>query len=111
MGTSLESVNALRSRALEVALSTEDGNSLVTNGVKSSARLAFAACAPGQTPIDPQLTALLAPVPLNPGNSSSLKLLIFEAEALVCNEVKRKGKRRDDTSRTACAGPERDARV
>ncbi len=73
MGTSLESVNALRSRALEVALSADEATALVSNGVTSLARLAFAACAPGQTPTDPWLTALLAPVPLNPGNSASLK--------------------------------------
>ena len=56
-------------------------------------------------------TALLAPVPLNPGNSASSKRLIFEAQTLVCNEIKLNANRRDDTLQTAFAGPERDARV
>ena len=63
MTTSLESTNALRSRASEVALTPEEANALTNNGVSSLARLAFAACAPGQTPTDDQLTALLRPVP------------------------------------------------
>ena len=42
MGTALESVNALKSRALEVALSPAEA--LETNGITSLARLAFAAC-------------------------------------------------------------------
>ena len=82
MSTSLESTNALKSRASEVALTTEEVNALTNNGVSSLARLAFAACAPGQTPTDDQLTALLRPVPLNPGNAASLKRLIFEAQTL-----------------------------
>ena len=101
----------LRSRALEVALSTEEVHALLTNGVRSLARLAFGACAPGQTPTDQLLTALLTPVPLNPGNTASLKCLIFEAQTLVCSEVKLKANRRDDVSQTAFAGPDRDARV
>ena len=76
MSTSLESTNALKSRASEVALTTEEANALTNNGAASPARLAFAACAPGQTPTDDQLTALLRPVPLNPG--------------LICSEVKSK---------------------
>ena len=69
--------------------------------------MVFAACAPGQNPT----TALLTPVPLNLGNSASLERLIFEAQTLVCNEVKLKANERDDASQTAFAGPERDAPV
>ena len=69
MSASLESTNALRSRAAEVSLTVDEVNALTNNGVSSLARLAFAACAPGQTPTDDQLAALLRPVPVNPGNS------------------------------------------
>ena len=62
MGTSLESVNALKSRALEVALSPAEANALETNGITSLARLAFAACHPGQAPTDAQLQPLLHPI-------------------------------------------------
>ena len=106
MGTSLESVNALKSRALEVALSAAEANALETNGITSLARLAFAACHPGQTPTEVQLQPLLHPIPLNPGNTASLKRLIFESQTLVCNEVKLKANRKDDAAQTAFAGPE-----
>ena len=76
-----------------------------------SLRLAFAACAPGQTPTDDQLTALLRPVPLNPGNAASLKRLIFEAQTLICSEVKSKAGKREDSSQVSFAAPERDARI
>ena len=110
MGTSLESVNALKSRALEVALTPAEANALETNGITSLARLTFAACHPGQTPTEAQLLPLLNPIPLNPGNTASLKRLIFESQTLVCNEVKVKANRKDDASATF-AGAERDARI
>ena len=111
MSASLESTNALRSRATEVALTNEEANALINNGASSLARLAFAACAPGQTPGDEQLAALIRPVPLNPGNSASLKRLIFEAQTLICSEVKNKAGKREDSSHVSFAGPERDARI
>ena len=111
MSTSLESTNALRSRATEVALTNEEANALISNGVSSLARLAFAACAPGQTPTDEQLAALIGPVLLNPGNAASLKRLIFEAQTLICSEVKNKAGKREDSSHVSFAGPERDARI
>ncbi len=111
MGTSLKSVNALKSRALEVALSSAEANALETNGIASLARLAFAACHPGQTPTDATLQPLLQPLPLNPGSTASLKRLIFETQTLVCNEVKLKANRKDDSAQTTFAGPERDARI
>ena len=95
----------------EVALTPEEANALTNNGVSSLARLAFAACAPGQTPTDDQLTALLRPVPLNPGNAASLKRLIFEAQTLICSEVKSKAGKREDSSQVSFAAPERDARI
>ena len=62
-------------------------------------------------PTDDQLTALLRPVPLNPGNAASLKRLIFEAQTLKCSEVKNKAGKREDSSHVSFAGPERDARI
>ena len=110
MGTSLGSANALKGRALEVALTPAEANALENNGITSLARLAFAACHPGQTPTEAQLQPLLHPIPLNAGNTASLKRLIFESQTLVCNEVKVKANRKDDASVTL-AGAERDARI
>ena len=110
MGTSLESVNALKSRALEVALTPAGASALEANGITSLARLAFAACHPGQIPTDAQLQPLIHPVSLNPGNTASLKRLIFESQTLVCNEVKVKANRKDDAA-AIFAGAERDARI
>ena len=81
-----------------------------TNGITSLARLAFAACHPEQTPTDAQLQPLLHPIPLNPGNTASLKRLIFESQTLACNEVKVKANRKEDAA-TTFAGAERDARI
>ena len=67
--------------------------------------------APGQTPTDEQLAALIGPRPLNPGNAASLKRLIFEAQTLICSEVKNKAGKREDSSHVTFAGPERDARI
>ena len=110
MGTSLEWVNALKSSALEVALMPAEASALETNGITSLARLAFAACHTGQTPTEAQLEPLLHPILLNPGNTASLKILIFESQTLVCNEVKVKANRKDDAS-TTFAGAERDDRI
>ena len=109
MGASLELVNALKSRALEVALTPAEA-SLEANGITSLARLAFAACHPGQTPTEAHLQPLIHPVPLNPGNTASFKRLIFESQTLVCNEVKVKANRKDGAAATF-AGAERDARI
>ena len=87
-----------------------EANALENNGITSLARLAFAACHPGQTPTEAQLQPLLHPIPLNAGNTASLKRLIFESQTLVCNEVKVKANRKDDASVTL-AGAERDART
>eukprot|EP00435_Cladocopium_sp_Y103_P037699 s3841_g10.t1 len=111
MSAPLESENALRSRALEVSLTAAEAEAIIRNGVTALARLAFAACHPGQTPTDVQLQQLLGTVPLNPGNSASLKRLIFESQTLVCNEVKFKANRRDDSIPTTLAGAERDHRI
>jgi len=95
---------------LEVALLTEEANAFTANGI-SLARLAFGPCHPGQTPTNEQLQPLVNPIPLNPGNRASLKRLIFESQTLVCNEVKLKTHRKEDSAQTTFAGPERDARV
>ena len=92
MGTSLESVNALKSRALEAALSNAEASALETNGITSLARLAFAACHPGQTPTEAQLQPPLRPIPLNPGNTASLKRLIFRIHPRLLSVMKWKSK-------------------
>ena len=46
-----------------------------------------------------------------PGNTASLKRLIFEFQTLVCNELKLEVNTKDDSAHAAIAGPERDARV
>ena len=57
------------------------------------------------------LQPLLQPIPLNPGNTASLKRLIFESQTLVCHEVKLKANRKDHAAHTTLAVPERDGRV
>ena len=58
MGTLLESREALRSRGLEVSLTTDEVNALINNRVDSLARLAFAACPPGDAPTNEQIDSL-----------------------------------------------------
>ena len=64
----------------------------------------------GKTPTDAQLQPLLQPIVLNPGNAASLKRLIFEAQTLVCNEVKIKANKKEDAP-TNFAPSEREARI
>ena len=75
-----------------------------------TARLAFAACHPGQTPTEAQLQPPLQPIDLHPGNVASLKRLIFEVQTLVCNEVKIKANKKEDAP-TNFAPSEREARI
>ena len=50
-------------------------------------------------------------MPVNPGNAASLKRLIFEAQTLICSEVKNKAGKREASSHVSFAAPERDARI
>ncbi len=102
MGAYLHSVNALKSRALEVALSAAEANALETSGITSLARVAFAACHLGKRPQKHNCSRCC--------NTACLKRLIFESQTLVCNEGKLKANRKDDAAHTTFAGP-RDARV
>ena len=58
MGTLFESKEALRSRGLEVSLTGDEIEALITNRVDSLERLAFAACPPGEAPTDTQIDGL-----------------------------------------------------
>ena len=112
MGTLLESKEALRSRALEVSLTLDEVNALITNRVDSLARLAFAACPPGEAPTNDQIDGLfnnlIAP---NPGTYASMKRLIFEAQTLLSADLQNKVHKTDDQSKSKLAPAERDNRI
>ena len=112
MGTLLESKEALRTRGLEVSLTPLEVNALIANRVDSLARLAFAACGPGETPTDEQITGLFggAVVP-NQGTFASMRRLIFEAHTLLSAELQNKVHKADDVAKTKLAPAERDNRV
>ena len=101
MGTLLESREALKARGLEVSLTSDEIDALVHNRVDSLARLAFAACQPGESPTDEQIVALFAgrAVP-NQGTFASMRRLIFEAQTLLSadlqNKVHKAGRERQD---------------
>lgn len=96
MGTLLELAEAFKARALEVNLSLGEVNQLIAQGTDSLARLAFAACPPGQSPSDTQ-AQLLFPATRAPGHGAltSLKRLIFEAQTLAVADVKQKVSRKE----------------
>ena len=88
MSTLLESKEALRSRGIEVSLTAEEIDALITNRVDSLARLALAACPPGEAPTNEQTDGLFnGLVTLNPGTYASMKRLIFEAQTLLSAEL------------------------
>lgn len=58
MGTLLESTEACKARAQEVNLSSDEVSLLIAQGTDSLARLALAACPPGQSPTDAQVQLL-----------------------------------------------------
>ena len=96
MGTSLESVNALKSRAFEVSLSAAEANALGTNGITSLARLGLPSWA---IAFRSAIAAITASNTIESWKHS------------ICNEVKLKANRNDDSAQTAFAGPETDARI
>ena len=112
MSTLLESKEALRSRGLEVSLTAEEIEALITNRVDSLARLAFAACPPGEAPTNEQIDGLFnGLVTLNPGTYASMKRLIFEAQTLLSAELQNKVHKTEDQTKTKLAPAERENRV
>ena len=112
MGTLLESKEALRSRGLEVSLTLEEVNALITNKVDSLASLAFAACPPGEAPTNDQIDALFSGLIVpNPGTYASMKRLIFEAQTLLSAELQNKVHKTDDQAKAKLAPAERDNRL
>ena len=97
MGTLLKSKEALRTRGLEVSSTNSEVNALIGNRVDSLARLAFAACGPGETPTDDQITGLFggAIIP-NQGTFASMKRIIFEAHTLLSAELQSKVHKADE---------------
>ena len=69
MGTLLECKEVLRSRALEVNLTFEEGDALISNRVDSLARLAFGYCAPEEAPTNEIDGLFIARIAANPGTS------------------------------------------
>lgn len=112
MGTLLESKEALRSRGLEVSLTLDEVNALITNRVDSLARLAFAACPPGEAPTNDQIDGLFnGLITPNPGTYASMKRLIFEAQTLLSAELQNKVHKTDEQSKSKLAPAERDNRL
>ena len=112
MGTLLESKEALRSRALEVNLTEAEADTLIGNKVDSLARLAFAACPPGESPSDDQINALFrgGAVP-NQGTYASIRRLIFEAQTLLSADLQNKIDKTEDQIKTKMAPAERENRI
>ena len=111
MSALLESTEALRHRAIEVGLTRAECDALVAQNVTSLARLAFAACPPGQTPTDDQVRSLFQPLMANQGTLSSAKRLIFEAQNFVVADVKSKVHKKDDAVTCTLAPAERENRI
>lgn len=101
---------AFRVRAGEVGLASDEIKKLFDHGISCLAKLAFAACPPGQNPTDEQVNALFGGG-LNTGSLASAKELIFEAQTLVVAELKNRVDRGDDTSTVPMAAAERDTRI
>jgi len=112
MGTLLESKEALRSRGLEVSLTSGEINALINNRVDSLARLAFAACPPGDAPTNDQIDSLFnGQIVPNPGTYASMKRLIFEAQTLLSAELQNKVHKTDEQVKSKLAPAERDNRI
>ena len=112
MGTLLESKEALKSRGLEVNLTSEEIDALIDNRVDSLARLAFACCPPGEAPTNEQIDALFAGrTAPNQGTYSSIKRLIFEAQTLLSAELQNKVHKTEDQAKSKMAPAERDNRI
>lgn len=96
----------------QVSLSTAEINHLIAQGTNSLARLAFAACPPGQSPSDAQVQLLFpASHVAGQGALNSLKRLIFEAQTLVVADVKQTMSRKEENQTVVLAPAERENRI
>ena len=112
MGTLLESKEALRSRGLEVNLTSDEIEALITNRVDSLARLAFAACSPGDAPTNEQIDSLFeGRITPNAGTYASMKRLIFEAHTPLSADLQNKVHKPDEQVKSKLAPAERENRV
>lgn len=112
MGTLLESKEALRARGLEVSLTLDEVNALIANRVDSLARLAFAACPPGESPTNAQIDGLFnGVITPNPGTYASMKRLIFEAQTLLSADLQDKVHKTEDQVKSKMAPAERENRI
>ena len=95
-----------------MSLTAEEIDALITNKVDSLARLAFAACPPGEAPTNEQIDGLFnGLVTLNPGTYASMKRLIFEAQTLLSADLQNKVHRTEDQTKAKLAPAERENRI
>ena len=90
MTSLLESTEAFRARALQVSLSPDEVEAMIRTGASTMAKLAFAACHPGQTPTDQQIQDLFGGA-VRPTLSAMImaapKRLVFEARSVIAAEI------------------------
>ena len=117
MTSLLESTEAFRARALEVSLSPDEVEAMIRTGASTMAKLAFAACHPGQTPTDQQIQDLFGgAVRPTLSTMAAAKRLVFErfeAHSMIAAEIKAKVTKREDSQHTTAtlAPAERENRV
>ena len=104
MGTLLESKEALKARGLEVNLTQAEVDALINNRIDSLARLAFAACPPGESPTDRQIDDLFgAAIRPNQGTYASMRRLIFESQTLLSADLQQKVHKPEEAVKTKLA--------
>ncbi|CAE7217478.1 unnamed protein product [Symbiodinium sp. CCMP2456] len=101
---------AFKARASEVGLTADEVKKLFDHGVTCMAKLAFAACPPGQNPTDDQVNPLFGGG-LSIGSLASAKELIFESQTLVVAELKNRVEKGDEAASASMAAAERDTRI
>jgi len=101
---------AFKARASEVGLTADEVKKLFDHGVTCMAKLAFAACPPGQNPTDDQVNPLFGGG-LSIGSLASAKELIFESQTLVVAELKNRVDKGDEAASAPMAAAERDTRI
>lgn len=114
MSSLLDSEAALRERALEFGLTSDECRALETKGLTTLNKVAYALTTPGINPSDAALKSLLdseSPDAVSVGSLASLRQLMFEAQTMCMQSIRNKVENVDSNKRPELAHAERHARI
>ncbi|CAJ1387722.1 unnamed protein product [Effrenium voratum] len=114
MASLLESEAALRARAAEHGLTSDEINGLISQGLTTLSRVAFAVTTPGVNPDDGALRRLLnaaEPDRVNLGSLACVRRLVFEAQTMAIHQVRSNLENTEGSQKPELVPAERASRI